>query len=608
MWWPGSLLLLLLLHCFGCGRGSEGVAQGRGLRLRRRVEADAGFAQGAAASLIVGAPAAKVGYSSGPVAVDVYGASRLLDGIKAATQRQKKSSDLRFDALQQVFSETASSVKPGSPDMALLDEAQRNSQVMRSELDATAVEMSEFYYTVKAVMGSQEVAPNCKFLACGAHAVCRNISMVGHASGGARCECKSCFVGDGLTCRPGPCSASSVSAKPILAPLPPGYPIVPREVPGHVAELQLTLLKSGEILAAAFRDASRGNRGVLVLGRPTDSDVEWGTWQPFSDEDSAFGPVLCGLGAGRRLALAYRDEAQGGVGYLVGAQLNATDDLRVIFGGSIAFARWQAERAVLVPLAAARVALIYAEAGQQGPGRARGAAGGVALVRLGVKGALGILGRYGFAQGLAVSRLSAAALTPTSFVVAYSAENALHAEDRVSRELSAVWMGVMDGELVVDPHSIALEPERKGMGARDVALISQNLIAYSYESITDRSTKMTIIRVDPTTHRMTITGGPQVIARGGSSFVRSISLPSGPMPTRTFTYFQRPGANGMAEVCRVSPEGRISNCHDVMWADSELAIASGIRLHDGRLAFVFASPAGKLFYQLLGSEDAGEDE
>jgi len=205
-----------------------------------------------------------------------------------------------------------------------------------------------------------------------------------------------------------------------------------------------------------------------------------------------------------------------------------------------------------------------------------------------------------------VARITATALSPSSLVAAYRVlPEPSAAPGQASRELSAVWMGVRGGELVVSAHSLALEPGRVGAWARDVALVSQDLFAYSYQAGPERQTKLALVRVDPETHQMAVTSGPTVIGHGDATSVRGISLPSGPASPRTFTYFQRPSENAMAEVCNVSPDGRITDCRDVMWADTETRAASGVRLPDGRLAFAFANKAGAPFYQLLSGSESG---
>jgi len=170
-----------------------------------------------------------------------------------------------------------------------------------------------------------------------------------------------------------------------------------------------------------------------------------------------------------------------------------------------------------------------------------------------------------------------------------------------SRELSAVWMSMQDQELVVDPHPIVIEPETKDMGLRDVSLISENLFAYSYQSNSQRKTKMAIVRVDPDTHRMKVTDTPREVSTGDTTFVKSISTPFQSLAPHSFTYLQRPRANSVAETCRISPTGKISDCQELPWSNSKVNSASGARLGDGRLVFVFSDDKKDPYYQMLGA-------
>eukprot|EP00421_Protoceratium_reticulatum_P009778 CAMPEP_0168357808 /NCGR_PEP_ID=MMETSP0228-20121227/784_1 /TAXON_ID=133427 /ORGANISM="Protoceratium reticulatum, Strain CCCM 535 (=CCMP 1889)" /LENGTH=594 /DNA_ID=CAMNT_0008370351 /DNA_START=127 /DNA_END=1909 /DNA_ORIENTATION=- len=524
-------------------------------------------------------------YFSGPI--DVYYTAEMLDKLQVYLENTHSSTEQRFKAELGRLMAAAERTQRGSSDHNALDAALQFSRQDRQESEAATLELLEFYYTARAMMGSHSTAPDCRFLACGPDAECVS------RNGRARCECRACFAGDGFTCRPRPCDAATdFTAKPLLGRVPAGYPLVPRSEPGAAVELHLALL-SPQHLAVAVRDASAGDAGRLIVGRVVGAGVTWGAWQGFADK--AFGPALAGLPGGRLLA-AYRDSDQGGVLRAQAARLNATDGLSLVLGGPRPLARSQAQRAALVPLAASRVVCLFAES----------ASAGAAVLRVRPDGALSVEAATGFAEGLRVAQLAAAPLSPTSLVVGYRAlPDPLATSRQASRELSAVWMGLQDNELVIDPHPIAIEPGLVGMLARDVAVVAENMFAYSYESGRERLTKLVIVRVDPVTHKMSVVGGPRVIGRGETTYVQGISMASGPLTPTTFTYFQHPRDNGMAEVCHVSPRGEVARCSDVMWSDSELKVVSGSRLPDGRLAFASANMDGALFYQLLGTQEMG---
>merc|ERR1719382_138824 len=230
--------------------------------------------------------------------------------------------------------------------------------------------------------------------------------------------------------------------------------------------------------------------------------------------------------------------------------------------------------------------------------------GGAALVKLGLRGKLRVQGKFRFARNQPVTRIAATAMSPTSLVVAY---RTLPTSDELgwpSRELAVRRIEMVDEELVVDQQAFYVEPQHAKMWFRDVAQLTQNLFAYSYYSGKENETKTTIVRVDPLSHQMTVTGGPVVLAKGSTSYVQSIPLASGNAPPKSFTYFQHPGGNGMAEVCRISSKGVPDGCRNVRWADNSWAVVSGARLQDGRIMFVAANEAGKPFFQLLTVSDA----
>lgn len=528
-------------------------------------------------------------------AVDVYYVAKMLDKLKVDTKkehlRMKKRMKNEDERLQGAIRRARN-----ANDTRRLQEALAYTKESKMENEVATVEMFQFYHTMRAMFGSATTAPGCRFLACGDHASCDN------STGRAQCKCDECFEGDGFVCRPTGCSGPTLFSAQTLT----GRD---KNLGGtaDIAELHLTIVGRGQQIAVALRDSSQGDRGFLTLGRVKGAEVEWETWQPFSEGSPAFGPVLVGLPNGR-LLVAFRDKDRDGVGYLVSVS-TAPGPSGTTVGEPQALARNQAQRVALVPLAGSRAACLYSERVPAQDGYAEHAFGGAALLHVQAAGALEIMGKYHFVDDLPVARIQATAMTATSFVVAYRVmptEGASSGEP--SRELAMKWAEMKDDELVVDGHPLYLEPERSGMWARGLALVSANLVAYSYESGSEKKTKMVVIKVDPSTHQMSVTGGPQQLTKGDTKYVQAIDLPSGAMSPRTFTYFQRPGEKAAAEVCRVSPAGRIADCKEVLWGDVEMRSVSGKRLPDGRLAFAFADKEGKPYYQLVGAEQAGTQE
>jgi len=527
--------------------------------------------------------------------------ARLLDKLKDYAQRvyfNQKDNAANEDARLTAAKSAASLAS----DQASLDAALQFNKAEQHEATHAIRELLQTYYTAKAALGSKSQVPDCGFLVCGENAKCK----VGRD--GARCECLPCFMGDGYQCRASVCDdQASLPAQPVAGPTPEGYPIMARVLPANVKEVHVSLVSQGtdERVAVAFRDHGASDRGSLVIGRVKDLNLEWGNWLPFSSEGRAFGPVVAGLPNGR-LVIAFRDAPQGGFGYLVGGQLQGSGSLQAALTVPKAFAPSLSENPVLVALATSRVACLYTGRTMDDSGHLRHIFGGAALLHVLENGQLSVLGRYRFADGQPVEHIAATALSPTSLVVAYRVvPDGTAALGEASAELSAVWMGMHNDKLAVDPHPIQLEAKRVDMKLRDVSLVSMNLFAYSYESVGEQTVKMVVVRVDPVTHRMSVTGAPQVLGRGKVDYVQAISLPNGAMSPTTFTYFQQPNQTSMAEVCRVSPAGRIADCKDVMWGEAVFQSVSGARLADGRLAMAMVGPQGKMFFQLLGPSETG---
>lgn len=161
--------------------------------------------------------------------------------------------------------------------------------------------------------------------------------------------------------------------------------------------------------------------------------------------------------------------------------------------------------------------------------------------------------------------------------------------------------------MAISSNQFILEPNRADIYHRDLvpgtcnsaqfqnreALVSQNLFAYSYYSGAEKKTKLSMVRLEASTHKMTAIGEPTVLSTGYNSFVGALSLPSGPQTPSTFTYMQPVGKSSMAMVCGVRADGSISGCKEVAWAEAELLAAQVVKLLDGRLFFAFIQKGGR---------------
>lgn len=530
---------------------------------------------------------------------DVYYMPRVLDQLKLLAQNTHQETLDRFQAEKDRLWSVAQTLPVGSPDRNAIDLAAKITVEGTMATEIATLELLQFYFTSKAMMGSKATAPHCRFLACGDHAACEPTP-----NGRYRCACKECYEGDGFVCRRVLCQPKSIgSAQPVRGPIPMGYPAVPRQAPGQVAELQMAVF-AHDRLAVVLRDADDGNRGSLILGRVVDSEVKWGLRQ-YLAPTAAYGTTITGLPNGR-LLLGFRDKENGGDAYVIGGEVKK-GELQAVLAAPKKLGKDQSEHMVFVPMASSRVVCLYAEKTADAHGNVVRAWGSAALMEVLGGGLTRHLGTYHFSEGSPLSRLTAVALSPTSMVVGYRAlpPRSSGKPEENSRELSALWIGMEEDELVVDPHPIAIESEHGAMLERDMALVAQNTFAYSYESSLAKVLKLAIVKVDPSTHRMSVVGGPSVLAEGKAEFVHSVSLPLFPGTPSAMTVFQLPKENSKLELCRVSPEGRVADCHMKVWADQELRAVSGGRLPDGRLIFAMADSKGTLLYQILTQADLG---
>jgi len=514
------------------------------------------------------------------VGADVYYVAEALDKLKLATAKQEVAATERYK-LEEERLEAAVEQATLPADRALLQATVEKTEENKMEEMNSFKGMYNMYYTMKAAFGAAATAPSCEYLTCGEHGRCVSDGVA------AKCECKPCFAGNGFMCKPSTCSPTArATAQPMGLYL--------KKIPA-MEDVVVAVFQSTR-LVAAFRDHKQGNRGFLLMGTAGEADIKWSQLQPFSGKLKAFGPQILVMPNGR-IVVQFRDKVKDGTGYLLGGRVDEKNANKAIMLAPVGFVKGQSESTSLVPLATSRVVCLYSHP-KVG---AESAFGGAMFLQVVKGGSISVIGKYRFADHL-VTQVAAVALRPNSFVVAYR-DPPLPDESSTaySRELSAVWMSMQDQELVVDPHPIVIEPETKDMGLRDVSLISENLFAYSYQSNSQRKTKMAIVRVDPDTHRMKVTDTPREVSTGDTTFVKSISTPFQSLAPHSFTYLQRPRANSVAETCRISPTGKISDCQELPWSNSKVNSASGARLGDGRLVFIFSDDKKDPYYQMLGA-------
>jgi len=515
--------------------------------------------------------------------VDVYYVTELLDKLKVFIERHKATTQQRYDSETLRLLAATQNTRTTS-DKKLLESTVEKIEEARMESQHADDHMRSFYYTLKSILGAKSTAPTCQYLICAKDEVC-------HVTNGiAACGCKPHYVHDGFVCKPVAFFTTSYfSAQPLFKHVNWAEPLA------RVADIDLIPF-SRDHVAVAYRKMTDRDRGFLLFGKTSADGVTWGQPVPFSGKLAAYSPAISVLGNGN-VMIAFRDASRSGTGYVVSGRINSTDAMDAALGAPHAVSRFQAQKMVLMPLGSSNIVCLYSD---RSFGNIQQAYGGAILMQV-ASGSFSIMGRYRFAD-MPVARLAATQLTPSSLVIAYRGMQVDASPGATqSPELSATWMGMEDGELVIDPHPLVLEPNQKDMWARDISLVSENVLAYSYQSGMEKKTKVALIHVDPNTHTLKTAGEPTVIAEGDTKYVQGISLPAAASEPHTFTYYQHPKSKGEASACRIDPSGQLSHCNKIEWADTELESVRGGRLGNGRLLFVFSDLSGEPFYQLLGS-------
>lgn len=528
-------------------------------------------------------------YAKGASA-DVYYIPELLDRFKVFAVQQQALTDRRHDLEIQRLNAAMAAANTSS-DKEALNETVHTNVEFRLEAQNAYLQMLNYVNTLKAVAtGSDTSARTCKEITCGSYAVCDE------GKHGAKCRCEEGFDGDGFQCFP-PHHFTAVGLVPSLGSKGPKP---------NVKEIHITAFNDVH-LAVAYRDASKSNRGFVMVGRAGLALVKWGKPESFSGTAKAYSPVVAGLGAAS-LLIGYRDAEKGGSGFIVAGALNATDQYKVLLSTPEVFARNQAQKMSILQLPHNRAALMYAERIVDPEGNVLEAYGGACLAQVDLPAnhsmappPPSVMGKYRFSD-VAVSRLSATLLSDTSFVVGYrGTKQESGGATPPYQEASVVWGQMKDGELAFSPNAVSLEPDTSQIWERGVAVVSATMFAYSYYCGITQEIKMTILKVDPTTHQMAITDGPRRLSAGKSNYVGAINVPFAPEIPHTYTFFEKPGEGvGTAQICRISSMGRIADCAERPFAgyDIDGSAISGQLLWDGRLIFAFATKTGEPYYQV----------
>lgn len=515
---------------------------------------------------------------SGKKPTDVYYVVKLLDKLKVFSQNETAMIDARHTTEVERL-QSAIAIAPNASDKAALQETLHREDEALVDAKTAKTLMMKMYYTLKEAMGSKSGAPSCQDLQCSKYGICT-------ANGRYHeCKCQKGYEGDGITCRPKMYfSAVQMPWKLDAATTP------------VIKEIALVGLPGAHI-AVAMRDAGQADKGFIMVGKAGIGDVIWGAPKQFS-EQSAYGITLAAFPSGQ-VVISYRNVPQNGYAYTtaVDPRLHSGNLNVTTLGKPVKFAIMQNQVNPAITLPGSMTAIFFNDLMKVSADAKAQAYGSVMLARVFPDCSFELRGRYRFTN-MPVENLAVTLLTPSSFVIGYRGLPLGGVEPgQGSKELSVVWGEVKDSEFVVQPHPLVMEPGMANFKERDLSLVNQGMVAYSYWSDSEKLTKMSILKVDPVTHNLAEASPAVTLEPGSTPFIHSVSLPYGSESPHTLTYLQAAGGHSTASVCRVTLEGRAEGCKDVDWSGQGVSDAKAVTLWDGRLVFVFADKNNLPFYQ-----------
>lgn len=530
--------------------------------------------------------------------VDAYYISKMSDRFVAFMENKRVLMD-QFGASEQDRLENAILSASRPEDKSLLERTAKVNEERRLEAQNAFNEMQNFATTLKQIIGAVGSASTCQDLTCGPQSYCSMDKALG-----ARCLCKAGFEGNGFICQ----TPLQFTAMPILQ-------NQVGQARNQFADLHVSTLQ-GNIVMAVYRDISKGHKGFAMLGHASDAQMKWHAPVLFSQQSQAYSPVLVQLMDGDQntpggggIAIAYRTTNRGGDAILLGGHVDATSGALTL-GRSKAFARNQAQAMQMIPLSDSRVAVIFAEHLLQGHAdQVLGGAmyGAALLAHVDSNGdEPAIISKNRFATG-PVARFSVVALSPTTFGVAYRQGAA--EEGSKMAEAACILGEALPGTIRFNSNAVLLEPDQAHIWARSLTLVGKDRMAYTYHSGDEKVTKQAILQADPSTHRLEVVHGPEVLGQGFNPVVHSVSnmqldSQSNLDPDRQsvlLTILGRDGSTpGEAHLCRISHGGIPSGCRTLALGARDLVSVSGAPVGDGRFVFTMTDAHGIPYYELVG--------
>mmetsp|Transcript_58912 Transcript_58912/g.140607 ORF Transcript_58912/g.140607 Transcript_58912/m.140607 type:complete len:587 (+) Transcript_58912:125-1885(+) len=434
---------------------------------------------------------------------------------------------------------------------------------------------------------------NCQHMSCGAYSSCTETSA------GAKCICNEGYIGVGSACSPPP----EFAPQRVL--------LEGSGASAAVADVHVAVLDADKV-GIVFRDISRSNSGHVIVGLVRNSGkVELGAPQQFTNEGAAaYDPLVAGTGAGR-MAIAWRDQHRDGSGWVRGATVGGSGirgaEMFLQWGEPVSVCRGQSHRMAIIPLPGSRCALMYNDRLQASQGEKESAFGSAALLQIGHQGAAAVQGTFRFIDS-PVCRIEATKVKPNAFVLAARAEPLILDEFSqyyavpIKQEAVAIYGELVDDDLVFDPNVLSLVPNGTQIWARGVSLIAPETVAYAYQEGSDLKIKMSVVQIDPSTHRMQVKAGPSELHTGFSPYVSTLSMPYTAGDPHSLVYFEDGNTStSKVNVCAWSASNQVlDQCEDFVWLPHKLGSVSGVHLAGGKTLMVFTTEAQELYYTVFG--------
>jgi len=441
---------------------------------------------------------------------------------------------------------------------------------------------------------TNEGGATCKDINCGVHAACTNTML------GAQCVCNEGYVGDGQNCNAPVAFVPNRLLQDGISGISP-----------KVADIHVAVFAANRVVSV-WRDESHAGAGRMMTGDVAGTGViEWGAPEKFTWNGKAYDPVVVGTPMGNSFVVVWRDNNKHGTCWMRAGVLGATGirgaDLHITWGQWTTFCENQAHRMTLMSLPPNKVVVIYPDRTQATLRKVSQSFGNSILVDVGSKGELVTVGNFNFAEQ-PLTRVEVTKLTPSSFVIgarSAPAEDEMNPGVQVKQEAVAIFGELMDGDkLVYDPNSLSIEPQATDIWARGLGLVAPNTFGYAYQMGKTLETRLAVVHVDPSTHKMRTTM-KTAIHQGNTDYVQMIPVPYTASDPHTFVYYrsQDPktgAAHSSANICTVTKTGEIKECEEFPWLLSDVSSVSAARLGSGRSLFVFTNKKGVPFYSVVG--------